>query len=56
LPSRALVRAGVDKELSVDGVGDATLERSHSFFLGLAFGDFALEELAAPGSVRSGSG
>jgi len=43
LPSWALDRAGVDEELSVDGVGDAPLEGTHGFFLGLAFGDLALE-------------
>jgi hypothetical protein len=47
LPSRALDRAGVDEELSVDGVGDAPLEGTHSFLLGLAFGDLAFEERAA---------
>jgi hypothetical protein len=49
LPSRARPCAGVDEELSVDGIGDAPLERTHGFFLGLAFGDLALEERAARG-------
>jgi hypothetical protein len=49
LLSRALARAGVDEELSVDSVGDAPLERTHSFFLCLAFGDLAFEEGAARG-------
>jgi hypothetical protein len=35
--------------LSVDGVGDAPLEGTHGFFLGLAFGDLAFEERAAWG-------
>jgi hypothetical protein len=49
LPSRAPERAGVGEELSVDGVGDAPLEGTHGFFLGLAFGDLAVEERAAWG-------
>jgi hypothetical protein len=32
LPSRARQRAGVDEELSVDGVGDAALEGADGFF------------------------
>ncbi len=38
MPSRALDRAGVDEELSVDGVGDAPLERSDGFFFVYAMG------------------
>jgi hypothetical protein len=44
LPSRAPHSAGVDEELSVDGVGDASLEGAHGFSFGLAVGDFAFEE------------
>jgi hypothetical protein len=39
---------GVDQELSVDGVGDASLEGPDGFFLGLAFGDLALKIANGP--------
>ena len=51
LPSRARQCQGVSEELSVNSVGDAPLERTHSFFLRFGFGDLALEE-RAPWGVR----
>lgn len=43
LPAPSLQDAGVDEELSVDGVADLTLEGSERFFVGLALGSLVVE-------------